>query len=186
MVQDKSQALEPTLLPAVDQGQQNENSQELTPAQECSSNAVPDEAKAAQCEQSAPGLLEISAQVDALCILFAVAIISKMYPPPPFFFFSQAEPKSVGASGFYGKDPPLPVDLKQAFLSLNKEKKTSSEQSLHTTVTRRKKTPICSAEFGCTNPAAFQHSLTKTLYCKQHKVNSPDVVKLVSSGKAAN
>jgi hypothetical protein len=36
---------------------------------------VPDEAKAAQCEQSAPGLLEISAQVDALCILFAVAII---------------------------------------------------------------------------------------------------------------
>jgi len=81
VVQDKSQALEPTLLPAVDQGQQNENSQELTPvekAQECSSNAVPDEAKAAQCEQSAPGLLEISAQVDALCILFAVAIISKM------------------------------------------------------------------------------------------------------------
>ena len=105
---------------------------------------------------------------------------------PPQFFFSQAEPKSVGASGFYGKDPPLPVDLKQAFLSLNKEKKTSSEQSLHTTVTRRKKTPICSAEFGCTNPAAFQHSLTKTLYCKQHKVNSPDVVKLLPSGKAAN
>ena len=76
MVQDKSQALEPTLLPAVDQGQQNENSQELTPAQECSSNAVPDEAKAAQCEQSAPGLLEISAQVDALCILFAVALVA--------------------------------------------------------------------------------------------------------------
>jgi hypothetical protein len=113
-------------------------------------------------------------------------LFKKFTPPPHFFFFSQAEPKSVGASGFYGKDPPLPVDLKQAFLSLNKEKKNSSEQSLHTTVTRRKKTPICSAEFGCTNPAAFQHSLTKTLYCKQHKVNSPDVVKLVSSGKSAN
>jgi hypothetical protein len=96
------------------------------------------------------------------------------------------EPKSVGASGFYGKDPPLPVDLKQAFMSLNKEKKSSSEQSLHATVSRRKKTPICSAEFGCTNSAAFQHSLTKTLYCKQHKVNSPDVVKLLPSGKAAN
>ena len=88
-VEEKSQALEPTLVPAVDQGQQNENSEVLTTvekAQECSSNAVPDEAKAAQCEQSAPGLLEISAQVDALCILFAVAIISKIYPPPNFFF----------------------------------------------------------------------------------------------------
>ena len=82
--------LEPTLVPDEAKAAPDEaKAQELTPvekAQECSSNAVPDEAKAAQCEQSAPGLLEISAQVDALCILFAVAIISKIYPPPIFFF----------------------------------------------------------------------------------------------------
>ena len=92
----------------------------------------------------------------------------------------------MGASGFYGKDPPLPVDLKQAFMSLNKEKKSSAEQSLPAVTSRRKKTPTCNAEYGCSNSAAFQNAVTKTLYCKHHKVNSPDVLKLVSSGKSAN
>ena len=33
----------------------------------------------------------------------------------------------MGAAGFYGADPPLPVDLKHAFMSLNKEKQSTVE-----------------------------------------------------------
>jgi hypothetical protein len=78
-VEEKSQALEATLVPAVDQGQENQNSEVFVveQAQElATSNAVPDEAKDAQPEQLAPPVLEISVQVYIMhCAFFSVAII---------------------------------------------------------------------------------------------------------------
>ena len=104
-VEEKSQALEATLVPAVDQGQENENSEVFVveKAQElATSNAVPDEAKDAQPEQLAPGVLEISAQVYALCIFFFCGNYLKTTPPHFYLFFPDGA-KMCGCFGILWK-----------------------------------------------------------------------------------